>query len=50
MENTCIVKVKNGKHFVYLPDGTEIPGVVKTVVVDDPSSTRCILTINVILE
>lgn len=50
MEDTWIVKVKNGKHFVYMPDGTEVPNIVKTVVVDDVNSTTCILTINVILE
>jgi hypothetical protein len=33
-ENLCIVKYINGKQFIFLPDGTMIPGQIGSVVKD----------------
>lgn len=31
----CTIKAKNGKHYLYMPDGTEVPYVNKTEVIDE---------------
>lgn len=52
LDNTCIVFVRDGKHFIRTPKGEEIPGLIFTRVTDDcePGLATCILKLHVRLE